>query len=169
VTYQAPRLLTPGLTPRQTDRLREHLIRLTASGAAVPVYIDADRLAGRWMLSPHAADHQPARCTVATIKADYPAMAIELVAYIAGFAQGIRIGRTFAPAPASRAKRWISEEYRQLTEPGRRDAARYIRKLLKIERHRDVKPHAAPAAVEAASARAWVRKAGQTARAAQRA
>lgn len=160
------RLLTPGLTPRQTDRLREHLTRLTAMPGASSIYIDADRAAGRWLVSPHAVDHPPARCTIAAIAADYPAATLDVVGFIVGFAHGIRIGRTFAPPAPPRSKRWISEDYRQLTDAGRRDASRYIRKLLKVERRILERPKqtAAPAAVEAAAARRWAQTAGKSAR-----
>jgi hypothetical protein len=49
-------LLTPGLTHLQAARLRDDLMRLTRLPQAPMVYMDADRIAGRYMLSPHAAE-----------------------------------------------------------------------------------------------------------------
>ena len=44
-------LLTPGLTPLQAARLRDDLMRLTGLPQAPMVYMDADRIAGRYMCS----------------------------------------------------------------------------------------------------------------------
>lgn len=162
-----PRLLRPGLTDRQTQRLQGHLLQLTATASALSIYTDADRYAGRWMATPAACGREPALSAVDGVRADHLNTPIILVAYVTGMAQGIRIGRTFAPIQR-RAKQWISEEYRRLTVAGRRDVQRYIRKLLKIEQR---KPAAAgaPAATEATHAREWARQMGSNARTHQRA
>jgi hypothetical protein len=57
---------------------------------------------------------------------------IDVAACAYGIAVGVRLGRTFAP-PAPRRTKWISEEYKQLTESNRRDVQRYIRRMLKIQ------------------------------------
>ena len=77
-------IYTPGLTRLQADRLRANLLQLTglSEAAAAGVYIDADRLAGRAMLSHHAADHMHARCIVADLVQEHRQDGT-LVAYVA--------------------------------------------------------------------------------------
>jgi hypothetical protein len=162
MTYHAPpRLLTPGLTDRQTQRLSWHLSRLTASAPdTVPIYTDADRFAGRWIAMPERAGRTPALSAITEVAEGHPATAITLVAYITGLAQGIRLGRILAPAQKKRAKRWISEEYRRLSEAGRREVARYVRRLLALEIGNPKPRRMASAKEEARAARAWIQRAG---------
>ena len=157
-------LLTPGLTRLQAERLRTDLLRLTGlpEGIASGIYADADRIAGRYLMSPHAADHQVALCTIAALFAEHR-QEVQLVAYIAGLAHGVRLGKRFSPPPLSRSK-WISEEYKRLTEPNRRDAQRYIRKLLKAQTSALAPRPASSAAEDLADARRWVRDVGRLAR-----
>jgi hypothetical protein len=84
-----------------------------------------------------------------------------LVAYIAGLAHGVRLGRRFVKPPPPRSK-WISAEYKRLTEPNRRDVQRYIRRLLKAQT--PPRPAAPSADVEMASATRWSRRMGELAR-----
>ena len=81
-----PPLLTPGLTPAQAAWLHSDLLRLTLlpEPLAVGIYTDAHRIAGRYMLSPHAADHQPACMTIACLLEEHVAD-VKLVAYIAAW------------------------------------------------------------------------------------
>jgi hypothetical protein len=125
-------MLTPDLTTRQAGTLHEHIVRLAGSLDAAAIYRDADRFAGRWMMTLDAGP-QPAPSTVSALAAEYRTVRVEIVAYLAGLAQGVRIGRTFAPGPKPRSK-WISEECRRLTEASRRDVQRYIRQLGHAER-----------------------------------
>src|SRR5512146_1074619 len=130
MSYERPlvRVLTPGLTPRQAARLQEHLSRLTRLSADVAAfaYIDADRAAGRWLMSPHVAGHPHAATTIATLAGAYAADE-GILGFVAGLAHGVRLGRTFAPQAAPRAKQWISDEYRRLSEHLRRHVARMVR------------------------------------------
>src|SRR5688572_5206914 len=157
-----PELLTPGLTRLQAEGLRLDLIRLTGMPAAVAIgiYADADRIAGRYLMSPHAADHLNAQCTIAALLADHRHDR-QLVAYIAGLAHGVRLGRRFIKPPPPRSK-WISDEYKRLTEPSRRDVQKYIRRMLKAQEPR--RPPAPSADVEIAAAQDWTRHIGRLAR-----
>jgi hypothetical protein len=73
----------------------------------------------------------------------------------------LRVGRRFVKPPPPRSK-WISAEYKRLTEPNRRDVQKYIRRLLKAQEPR--RPPAPSADVEIATARR-TREIGRTARA----
>jgi hypothetical protein len=84
-----------------------------------------------------------------------------VIGFSFGLAIGIRLGRTFAPPPKSRSK-WISDEYKRLTEPNRRDAQQYIRKLLKAQTPPTPRPSST--AEELAAAKRWIREAGRLGR-----
>jgi hypothetical protein len=163
-TVPTPRhVLTPDLTPLQAASLRDNLLRLTGlpEAAASGVYINADRIAGRYLLSTYAADPQRASGIIAELLEEHRQNA-QLVAYIAGLALGVRLGRRFSLPPKPRAK-WISDEYKRLAEPNRRDVQKYIRKLLKAQE--PPPPRAARAEDETATAREWARRVGREARA----
>ena len=87
-----------------------------------------------------------------------------LVAYIAGFAHGVRLGRTFTkPQPRSR---WISADYDRLALPLKQQAAKYVRRLLKEqEPPAPRRPTAAETAAERASLKGWMQRSGREARA----
>jgi hypothetical protein len=158
-----PLLLTPGLTPFQAARLRDDLVRLTALPEAIvaPLYMDADRYAGRYMLK-HAADgHATASDIADDLLREHRQVSAALVGYIAGLAHGIRRGRTFAPPPRARSK-WISDEYKRLSEPNRRTVQKHIRALLKAQT--PIRQPAPSAAAELAAAKRWTERFGRAAR-----
>ena len=95
------------------------------------MYLDADVAAARAL--DYRTDRPTPLGTVAAGMAAEHKIAIDIAACAYGVAVGVRLGRTFAPPAKPRSKAWISDDYRQLTEPNRRDAAKYIRKLLKIQ------------------------------------
>ena len=137
-------LLTPGLTPHQRQRVADILIRTGAAptGELATMYCEADVTAARF-LNDHTGCHIPVAPT-----------------FLQGFAIGLRLGRTFAPLPRPRSK-WISDEYRRLSEASRRDVQRYIRRLLRLQN--PPPPKAPPAPVEVEAARTWAKKAGRLA------
>jgi hypothetical protein len=125
-------VLTPGLTPFQKLRLSDALRRIAGLplGSIAQVYLDVDVAAARGL---NPLTDNAASCSVlaASFAAEHK-IPLDIAACAYGIAVGVRLGRTFAP-PAPRLKKWISEEYKQLTEPNRRDVRRYIRRILKIQ------------------------------------
>jgi hypothetical protein len=158
-----PPLLTPGLTPLQAARLRDDLVRLTGlpEGIAAPLYMDADRYAGRYMLKPAADDYGSANDIADDLLRLYRQVPAALAGYIAGLAHGIRRGRTFAAPPRARSK-WISDEYKRLSEPNRRTVQKHIRALLKAQT--PARQPAPSAAAELVAAKQWVQRFGAAAR-----
>ena len=126
-------VLTPGLTPLQKQRLADALRRIGGLplGSITTLFLDCDVAAARAL---NATLTEPTSCqaVVRAVAAEHQ-VTIDVAGFTYGMATGVRLGRSFAPEPKPRSKAWISEEYRQLTEPNRRDAAKYIRKLLKAQ------------------------------------
>ena len=153
-------LLTPGLSYRQRERLADALRRVGGLplGSITPLYVDCDVAAARAL---NVRREEPANCrgVVLNIASEHK-LPVDVVGFAYGIATGVRLGRTFAPEPRSRSK-WISDEYKRLTEPNRRDAQRYIRRLLRIQE--PPPPKAAPIADEVAAAKRWSREAGRRA------
>jgi hypothetical protein len=163
--------LTPNLTATQHSRLQEALSRLTGLLSAPMVYMDADRIAGAWMLSPH---HEQPRAadTAERLATEHHAPAV-LTAYIAGMAFGVRLGRYFGkPRRRAEPRRTISEEYERLDPDDRREVAKMIHRLATgkyictILEPREKRPplKANPVEDDVAIARRWVKQAGVEAR-----
>ena len=152
-------VLTPGLTYHQRERLADALRRVGGLplGSITPLYLDCDVAAAR-ALNVTRAEPADRRAVVLGIASEHK-LPVDVVGFAYGIATGIRLGRTFATPPIQRSK-WISEEYKRLSEPARRDAQRYIRKLLKIQ---DPPLPKSKPADEIAAAKAWARKAGRLA------
>jgi hypothetical protein len=156
-------VLTPGLTPRQRERLSSALQRIGGApvGVIASLFMDVDRAAVR-ALDPRGPIPGPSCTDVTSAIATAHRLPIEVIACCYGIAVGVRLGRTFIVPPSPRRK-WISEEYARLTEHNRRDVQRYIRRLLKAQAPptpRSSDPHA-----ELSAARKWIRTAGALARA----
>jgi hypothetical protein len=154
-------VLTAGLTPFQRQQVAAVLRRvgLVPMGKLASLFIDVDRAAARVL---NAARPSQQDCHVIAAELSR-AHGIErlTVSFSSGLAIGIRQGRTFLPPPLRRSK-WISDEYRRLTERNRRAAQRYIRRLLKAQ---EPEKRSAPSAdVEMAAAKKWMQQAGRLAR-----
>ena len=160
-------MLTPNLTPTQTARLMDALSRMTGLPSAPALYVDADRIAGRWMLAPHH-DHDPATVTIATLVQSYH-VPPGLAGYVAGLALGVRLGRSF-PAPRRRP---LSVEYARLAPEQRRDVDRLIREMATGRGMMTFLSYDVPVTTKASSppeddlaaATKWARQAGVQARA----
>lgn len=178
------KVMTPGLTPHQKQRLADAVRRAggVPLGAITTVYMDADVAAAR-ALNPYS-DFTDAEAVAEAIASEHH-LSVTIAACAYGIAVGVRLGRTFAPQPKPRSRAWISEDYRQLTEPNRRDAAKYIRRLLRGQgTSRPLgRPYGAlsppssvpreagrPASIEEkiAAAKRWVRDIGHVAAGSQR-
>lgn len=100
MSYQRPLtyVLTPGLTPRQSEQLQGHLHRLTGTlrEASTFAYMDADRAAGRWLTATRVSPQDHARTTIAELVEAY-SFDVGMAGFIAGLAHGIRIARGFTP------------------------------------------------------------------------
>jgi hypothetical protein len=134
-------------------------VGLVPAGQIATLYMDADVTAARVLNSTRPSRED---CWhVAAELAGVHQVDERTITFTYGLAIGIRQRLTFAPPPAARSK-WISEEYKQLAEPDRRDVQRYIPKLLKVQ----TPPQAASprARDELAAAREWTRAAGRLAR-----
>jgi hypothetical protein len=131
---------------------------------AVDCYRDADLHAGRVLNTRASLDPIPACATVAALRAAHPLAGI-MAAYVAGLAFGVRLGKTFAPLPGKRSK-WISDEYRRLSESARVEVQRMIRTLLRaqqpVPRRHSQRP--ADAAADMAAVQRWKQSAGRAAR-----
>ena len=156
-------MLTPGLTHNQAYRLHEYLWRLSglSPAAAVPLYQDADLVAGRILTARASTPLEGAADTIATLRENHRHSA-SIIGYVVGFAFGVRLGKSFAPPPRPRSK-WISDEYRRLTEPNRREVQKVIRLLLKAQS--PPPPKSSRPEDSIASAIRWMRTAGRQARA----
>jgi hypothetical protein len=154
-------VLTPGLTPSQRQQVADVLKRvgLVPMGQLASLFIDVDRAASRALNSVWSTG-EDCRVVAGELASAHRVEALT-ISFAYGLAIGIRQGRTFAPPPKHRSK-WISDEYKRLTEPNRRDAQRYIRKLLKAQT--PPRPKAPPAEVELAAAKRWAQEAGRLAR-----
>ena len=153
-------VLTPGLTPNQKQRLADALRRIAGLplGSIAQIYSDADVAAARAF---NIYTDNPTTCsTVAASIAAEHQIPVVVAACAYGIAVGVRLGRTFAPQPRARSK-WISDEYKRLSEPARREAQKYIRKLLRIQD--PPPPKAPPPGVEGEAAKAWAKKMGRLA------
>ena len=156
-------VLTPGLTSNQKERLADALRRIAGLpvGSVAVVYMDADVAAAR-ALDLRGTTAGPCLAVAAWIAAEHR-IPVDVAACCYGIAAGIRLGRTFATPPHRRSK-WISDEYKRLSEPNRRDAQKYIRKLLRAQGPPPRPPAASPQE-EIEAARAWAKRAGREARA----
>ena len=162
-------MLVHGLTPMQHARLHEALSRMTGLPSAPLLYMDADRIAGRFFLEPWR-EHPPATAALDDLAATYettPAIA----GWIAGLAFGVRLGRTFKTRHG-RPRRTICDEWRRLDAEQRRDVASYIRAIASGEyvfTFLSCRPQTAAESRnpedDIAIARRFMREAGQAARA----
>jgi hypothetical protein len=157
-------MLTPGLTVNQAFSLDEYLRRLSGlpPAAAVPLYQDADLVAGRILSTRASVDLERASDTIAALRDVHP-QPVAIVAYVTGLAFGVRLGKTFS-APPKRRSKWISEEYKRLSEPSRRQVQRLIRMLLKAQEPALFNKRRDPQE-DVADARRWIQAAGKQARA----
>lgn len=153
--------LTPGLTPFQRQRVADilHRVGCVPMGQLAGLFVDVDR-AGVRAIDPVRPSGEDCRLVAAALAYEHHLEAV-VVSFAYGLAVGVRQGRTFAPPPPRRSK-WISDEYKRLSEPSRRDVQKYIRTLLRAQE--PPKPPAPPAALEVEAARRWVRAAGKLAR-----
>jgi hypothetical protein len=153
-------LLTPGLTPFQRQQVADVLTRvgIVPRGLLASLFIDVDLAAVR-VLNPTRPELTDCRIVAAELAGAHGVDRVT-IGFAFGLAIGIRLGRTFIqPRPRSK---WISDEYKRLTESNRKDAQRYIRKLLKAQ---DPPPPRAPKAeVELAAAKRWTQDIGRLAR-----
>jgi hypothetical protein len=163
-------VLTPGLTYHQKQRLADALRRVAGlpRGSIAVVYMDADVAAARaldYRFTTGSESVSACLAIAASIAAEHR-IPVDVAACTYGIAVGVRLGRTFAPQPKARSK-WISEEYKRLSEPARRDVQQYIRRLLKIQDPPTPKAPASPQE-ELAAAKRWAREMGHVASGAQR-
>jgi hypothetical protein len=154
-------VLTPGLTPFQRQQVADVLTRvgIVPRGLLASLFLDVDRAAAR-VLNPNWPMGIDCRVVAAELSVAHSVDRV-IIGFAFGLAIGIRQGRTFAPPPRRHSK-WISDEYKRLSEHNRRDVQRYIRKLLKAQD--PPKPKAPKAEVELAAAKRWMQEAGQLAR-----
>jgi hypothetical protein len=157
-------VLTPGLTPHQKQRLADALRRVAGLplGSIALVYTDADVASARALDARELDRAQPCLAVAAWIAAEHR-IPVDVAACVFGIATGVRLGRTFIADRPHRSK-WISDEYKRLSEPNRRDVQRYIRRLLKIQEPTRHAPAASPQE-EVAAARQWIKTAAQRRRA----
>jgi hypothetical protein len=173
-------MLSPGLSPHQQTTVSDYLARIghVPAGVVVPLFSDVDVAAARALDIRHTLRLQR-RTPGRTITADEMlscasvlgrvcvehAVSLTTAAFAYGCALGLRLGREFAPR-MRRPRQSLSEDYAKLHDTNKREAAKFIRGLLRIQNPASVQRRTSAKALadDVNSARRWAHDAGKLAR-----